>query len=351
MKRVIVVFALLILGLSVGLWLKVRENQAAQLRPSGGSGIIDGVEVDIAARIASRVVAVHVREGDTVTAGQLVAELDCRESRALLAAAEARLKSAQSTAAAAGAQVDAALGSARAAAAGIRVAGAQSQALRAGAEASARQKRRVERLQGEGGATASDLDTVSTKVQQLGEQLDALQAQRSAARGQAAAARAQAEAARNQAEAALAAVAAARADVERTRTLVEECGLRAPLSGLVQTRAREPGEVVLPGTRILTVVRLDEVETTFYLPNRELAAVAPGKSVTVVADPYPGERFKGRIFAVAAQAEFTSRNVQTREDRDRLVYAVRVRLPNPEGKLRPGMPVEVSIDGTGGGRP
>jgi HlyD family secretion protein len=350
MKRVAVIFTLLAAGLVVGLYVKLREDRAIRLRPSGGSGTIEGTEVGLAARIPSRIIAVNAREGDVVRRGQVLVELDCRENKALLAAAEARLSAARSTAAAARAQVEASLGSARAAAANINASSAQSQALNATRDLSARQQKRIARLQGEGGATASDLDQVSTQVRQLGEQVSALRAQQNAARGQAAAARAGADAAGKQAEAALATVTAAQADVERARTLVDECQLRSPLDGVLQTRALEPGEAVLPGTRVLTVVRLDEVETTFYIPNRELAAAAPGKPVTVVADAYPGQRFAGRIDWVSAEAEFTSRNVQTREDRDRLVYAVRVKLPNPEHKLRPGMPVEVAIDGTGGGK-
>ena len=350
MKRIVVIFVVLAAGLSVGLWLKVRENRAAMLRPSGGSGVIEGVEVDLGARIASRILAVNAREGDAVKAGQVLVELDCRENRALLAAATARLQAAQSTAAAARAQVDAALGSARAAAASVSATGAQSQALDETRQASDRQRKRIERLQGEGGATASDLDQVATQVRQLGEQISALRSQQHAARGQAAAARASATATSKQAEAALASVTAAQADVERARTLADECQLRSPLDGVVQTRALEPGEAVLPGSRVLTVVRLDRVKTTFYLPNRELGAAAAGKAVTLVADTYPGQQFHGRVESVSAEAEFTSRNVQTREDRDRLVYAVRVELDNPERKLRPGMPVEVTIDGTGGGR-
>jgi HlyD family secretion protein len=350
MKRIGVVFLLLVLGLSVGLWVKIREDRAVRLRASGGSGTIEGTEVDLGARISSRILRVNAREGDVVRRGQVLVELDCRENKALLAAARARLLASQSTAAAGRAQVEAALSSARAAAANANASGSQSQALRETQEASARQQKRIARLQGEGGATASDLDQVSTQVRQLGEQLSALRAQQNAARGQAAAARATAEAAGKQAEAALATVTAAQAEEERARTLVEECQLVSPEDGVVQTRALEPGEAVLPGTRVLTVVRLDEVETTFYLPNRELAAAAPGKPVTVVADAYPAERFHGRIDFVSAEAEFTSRNVQTREDRDRLVYAVRVKLENPGRKLRPGMPVEVAIDGTGGGQ-
>jgi HlyD family secretion protein len=350
MKRIIILFVVLVVGLSIGLYVRVRDTRAAKLAPVGGSGVIEGVEVDISSRISSRIVAVHVQEGARVRQGQLLVELDCRESDALLVAAESRMRATQSTAEAARSQVSMALGSARAAAAGIKASGAQSQALLANRDLTKRHAARIQRLQGEGGATAQDLDQASTQVRNLGEQVQALQAQLSAARGQAAAAAAGADAARKQAEAALAAVTGAQAEVQRARTLVEECRLRSPISGVVQTRAFEPGEVVLPGTRVLSVVQLDEVRTTFYVPNRDLAAAAPSKAVTIAADAYPGVRFQGRIFSVGAEAEFTSRSVQTREDRDRLVYAVQVRLANADGRLRPGMPVEVSIDGTGGAR-
>lgn len=349
MKRILIIFAVLIVGLSVALGLKVCENRQIALRPAGGSGVVEGTEVDIVSRISSRIVKVRVKEGDKVKAGEVLVELDCRENQALLAAAESRLIAAQSSAAAAQSQVNAALGSAQAATAGVKANRAQAQALQANREATSRQARRIEQLQGKGGATASDLDQVTTQVKNLSDQIRALEAQTSAARGQAAAARAGAQVAHKQAEVALAAITAAKAEVERTRTLVEECRLTAPLSGRVQTRAYEPGEVVLPGTRILTVVALDEVKTIFYIPNRELAAAAPQRSVTVIADAYPGQRFSGAIVSISSEAEFTPRNVQTREDRDRLVYAVEVRVPNPEGKLRPGMPVEVTIDGTGKG--
>jgi HlyD family secretion protein len=114
----------------------------------------------------------------------------------------------------------------------------------------------------------------------------------------------------------------------------------------VLARSHEPGEVVLPGARILTIVDLSSLRTTFFLPNAQLADAAPGKKVEVIADAHPGRVFAGTILSVASKAEFTPRNIQTREDRDRLVYAVRVSVPNPDRALLPGMPVEVRIPGT-----
>jgi HlyD family secretion protein len=95
---------------------------------------------------------------------------------------------------------------------------------------------------------------------------------------------------------------------------------------------------------VLTISDVAEARTRFYLPDAELAAAAPGRKVMVRADPYPGQVFEGTIFYVSPRAEFTPRNVQTREDRERLVYAVEVRIPNTDLRLREGMPVEVAIE-------
>ena len=100
-----------------------------------------------------------------------------------------------------------------------------------------------------------------------------------------------------------------------------------------------------PGAAVLTIVDLSDLRTTFYLPNAELSVAATGKMVQIRADAWPSEQFSGKISRVSPKAEFTPRNVQTREDRDRLVYAVEVSVTNRDGKLRPGMPVEAVIEG------
>lgn len=343
MKRIVVVFVVLIATFSILLGIKVHEMNAEKLKPAGGSAVIEGVEADVTARIAARIENIAVEEGDAVKAGDVLVKLDCAEPDALLQAARARLAAAEHQAAAARAQVEAALGSANAAAAGVGAAGAQSQALRSNQEVTERQVKRIDRLRGEGGATESDLDRASAQADQLSKQLEALDSQTRAARGQARAAQAAAEAAKAQAEAAVNAISAAQADVLRAQALVAECAIVAPISGYVETRAFEPSEVAMPGTRILKLVRIDRVEATFYVPNRELASVSPGRAVTATADAYPDRTFNGTISRIASQAEFTPRNVQTREDRDRLVYAVTAVFDNPNGELRPGMPVEVTV--------
>jgi HlyD family secretion protein len=89
------------------------------------------------------------------------------------------------------------------------------------------------------------------------------------------------------------------------------------------------------------------MKATFYLPNAELGRAQPGADAELRVDAYLGEVFRGTVRHVASEAEFTPRNVQTREDRDRLVYAVEIQLDNPGGRLRAGMPAEVLLPGTG----
>ncbi len=122
--------------------------------------------------------------------------------------------------------------------------------------------------------------------------------------------------------------------------------MRAPRDGVVEDVPFEQGELAAAGAVLVKLIDLREVKATFYLPNAEVGAVRPGAKATVVADAFPGETFEGTVRTVAFEAEFTPRNIQTRTDRDRLVYPVEVTVANRDGKLRDGMPVQVSIPGT-----
>jgi HlyD family secretion protein len=104
---------------------------------------------------------------------------------------------------------------------------------------------------------------------------------------------------------------------------------------------------VSPGAVLVRLVDLSEPKATFYLPNAEVGAVRAGAPAQVVADAWPGKTFEGTVRTVSLEAEFTPRNIQTRTDRDRLVYPVEVTVKDPEHRLRDGMPVQVTIPGTG----
>lgn len=312
--------------------------------PSGGSATIEGDRVALSSKVGARLVELRVSEGDAVEEGQVVAVLDCAEPEASLTEAEARFQAAVEQADAALAQAEAAGAGKAAAAAQSEAAVLQADAVAAQRDAAARQAERVKAL--DDGTSAATLDQSTTSAEALERQTASASAAARAARLQVGLASGQAAAAAANARAAAEQVRAAEAVVARAELLVGECTVEAPRAAVVETLPFEVGELVGPRMPIATLVDLTEVTATFYLPNAELAAARVGMAAELVADAWPGETFSGTVRRVGAEAAFTPRNVQTRTDRDRLVYPVEVALPNPERKLRPGMPVEIALVGT-----
>ncbi|WP_242392259.1 HlyD family secretion protein [Anaeromyxobacter oryzisoli] len=345
MRRIVIVLVVFVLVLGGLIGYRLRSQARALAAPAGGSGEIEGTIVELSSRVGARIVEQPVREGQAVKAGGLLLRLDCADPAAALAEAEARLAAAQAQAAAAMAQVKASERSRVAAGAAEEAARAQAQALAAQAEAAERQAQRLANLPAD--VAASSIDLTQASAAQLTHQTAAAKAQATASAEQARAAAVNTGAAASQARAALAQVRAGEAAVARARLLVGECELRAPRDAEIQTLPHEAGELVAPGAVLVRLVDLSEVKATFYLPNAEIGAVKPGARAEVVADAWPGEVFEGTVRTVSLEAEFTPRNIQTRTDRDRLVYPIEVVVTNRDGKLRAGMPVQVSLPGTG----
>lgn len=341
MRRMAVVFGVLALVLAGLIALRLRAQAVAREAPPGGSGEIEGTEVNLSARITARIESQAVKKGQPVKAGDLVMKLDCSDQEAALREAEARLQAARAQAAAASASVDASRRNQEAAAAARAAAKAQAEALAAQRDAAARRAQRLESLTEDVSVEARDQSRAGADA--LTRQVEAAEAQARASAEQARAAENAIRASGAQAAAAEASVKAAEEAAARSRLLAEECLVKAPREGLVDDLPHEPGELVAAGQPLARLVDLSEVKAIFYLPNAEIGAARPGGRALVVADAWPGETFEGRVASVTAEAEFTPRNIQTRSDRDRLVYPVEVRLPNPAGKLRPGMPVQVTL--------
>jgi len=345
MRRVVIALAVFTLVLASLISLKVWTQARALAAPAGGSGQIEAVVVDLASRVGARVLEVKVREGQPVKAGDLLVRLDCSDPDAALAESEARLATARAQAAAAAAQRQSAVGAKAAARAGQSAAGAQAASLAAQRDVAERQAKRTSSM-GEA-VSESSLDQTQAAADGLRHQAEAASAQALASEAQARAADAGVGAAEAQARAAEAQVKAAEAAVARTRLLAGECELRAPRDAEVSKLPHEAGELVSPGAVLVRLVDLSTPKATFYLPNAEVGAVKAGAAAVVVADAWPGMTFEGTVRTVSLEAEFTPRNIQTRTDRDRLVYPVEVTVKDPEHRLRAGMPVQVTITGTG----
>jgi HlyD family secretion protein len=426
------------LALLVGLALGWAILSRARALPEGllqANGRIEGDHVTVASKFAGRVHRLAVREGDAVTAGQLLVVLDdtqvrARESQAtaqltqagarvtqataavreaeaaLVAARAARVQAhaAASQASAAVAAVDARLAAARSAltvlrsetvlaigSAEARVASAEAAVARAeaAAEQAAREAKRlswlyerelVDRQRSEQADLTSTVATKEllaarsalvqalralddarlgpTRVRVREDEVTALVAERAA---QAAALR-QAEAATAQAEASVGRVAATVAQAQaaqaqaagardqseaglvEARSVREDLTIVAPSAGIVTARLVEPGEVVAAGTPLLDLVDLDRLYLKVFVPEVQIGKLRLGLPARIHTDAFPDRPFPAVVRYIAARAEFTPKEVQTPDERVKLVYAVKLFLEaNPEHRLTPGLPADAVI--------
>jgi multidrug resistance efflux pump len=135
----------------------------------------------------------------------------------------------------------------------------------------------------------------------------------------------------------------AQANLDLIDAQIAKVTVTAPVDGVVLTRAGELGSVVNAGGTVLTLGRLDELTITVYVPEDRMGEVSMGQPARVTVDSFPGETFSATVTFIADQAEFTPRNVQTVDGRKNTVFAVKLKLSDNTGKLKPGMPADVSF--------
>jgi HlyD family secretion protein len=135
----------------------------------------------------------------------------------------------------------------------------------------------------------------------------------------------------------------AQAALNLIETQLSKLTLVSPINGTVLARAIEPGEMLVPNAPTYVLADLAHLTITVYVPEDRYGTVTLGQTATVTVDSYPGESFTATVSHIADQAEFTPRNVQTADGRKTTVFAVRLSIDNPDSKLKPGMPADVSF--------
>ncbi|MDP2994698.1 MAG: efflux RND transporter periplasmic adaptor subunit [Anaerolineales bacterium] len=150
----------------------------------------------------------------------------------------------------------------------------------------------------------------------------------------------QAQAAADQAHLA---VRQAEASLALMDTQIAKLTIIAPADGTILTRSIQPGEIVVPSASAMSLGRLDNLTITVYVPEDRYGEISLGQSATVTVDSFPGETFTATVSHIAGQAEFTPRNVQTIEGRTSTVFAIKLQVQDPDGKLKPGMPADVTF--------
>ena len=135
----------------------------------------------------------------------------------------------------------------------------------------------------------------------------------------------------------------ANANLGVSRVNLDYTVLRAPTAGVITVRQAELGEVVVPGTPVVTLADLDHIWLRAYIAESDLGRIRWGQDATITTDTYPGKQYHGRVSFIASDAEFTPKSVQTYKERVTLVYRIKIDINNAGHELKPGMPADAHI--------
>lgn len=326
MNKKIIIAGILAAGIGAAVLWKFAPWSA---RPADStvfaSGTMDATEIAVSFRVPGILRNRPVEEGSRVKPGELLAALDGRESAARLHQAEAAQQAAQARLkdleqgyrpqeiAEARAQAE----QARASQANLEEEARRSETLFHGGAAS-QQRRDRDRTAAVVSAQQSNAAWEHLKLLQSGYRPEAINA-----------ARAQ--------------LGEAQAAVEAARVNLEDLQVKSPVQGVVTRTHAEAGETLGAGRPVATVTDISRPWVRVYIPENQIGKVRLGAAAKIRVDTFPDREFDGRVSYVSSQAEFTPKNVQTQEERVKLVFAVNVTLDNRDGTLKPGMPADVTI--------
>ncbi len=377
MVRQIVVVLCLVTALAAGLFYSQWQSPRNVV-----SGFVEADEIRVGSRVGGRISEVAVQEGQAVAVGQVLLRLAPYDLQHRLAQAEAELAAAQADlervqsgnrpqeiaqAEAAVAVLQARLDKLIAGPLPEEIAVAEAQWKLAEAQLQ-RARSAFERVQqliqrGEGTLSQDEIDRVTEEYQVAQALVTARREElallkRGARKEDIAAARAELEKAqhalalaregfrREDVRKAEAAVAAARANVESLKAQMDELDVRAPADGIVSALDLRPGDLVAPNSPLLSLQERGRMWVRAYVPEGQLA-LQIGDHLPISIDSYPDRFFDGEVVFIASEAEFTPRNIQTTEERAKLVFRIKVAIEDPDRLIRPGLPADVWLEPPG----
>jgi len=349
-RRASVAIALLLLVAGAGTWYGLNATAA----PEGliqANGRIESDVVNVSSKLAGRIVSLGAREGDVVKAGATIARLDDRtldaqlqEAVSALATATARLDSARVSLAVMRKEVPVEISMAAANVNAARAAASRAQASESQYQ---RDAERAQRLFNDGSlpqqsAEQADLNWRNSRDQRLAAQADLARLEEAGKNAQLGPDRIRAR------EAELLSMDAARREAEarvsQAQSAVDDLQVVSPIDAVVTSRFVNAGEVVNAGMPLLELVDLDRLYLKVYVPEKEIGKVRRGLPARIYSDAFPGEPFDATVRYIGSRAEFTPKEVQTPDERTKLVYEVRLYLTrNPDHKLTPGLPADAVI--------
>ena len=327
MKKIIPIVILLAAAVAAGVYYYPRLTQkAAPVNQLTLSGNIEAHESLVGFKVPGRIVELPVEEGQQVAQGALLARLDDADLKQRIRIDEAAVGVRESDLA-------------------LTLAGTRHQEVKAAqqtmldAEADRSQKKldneRAQKLFATDEVSAQERDLAATALKRAEAIFKAAQQRYNEA----------VEGSRKE-------------DINIARANLNEAGaslglsqvnlsysiLRAPSAGVVTVRQAELGEVVAPGSPVVTIADLDHIWLRAYIAETDLGSIYWGQDAVITTDTYPGKQYHGRISFIASTAEFTPKSVQTFKERVTLVYRIKIDIDNSNHELKPGMPADARID-------
>ncbi len=286
------------------------------------SGNIEATEVDLSFRLAGQINTLPIEEGDHIKKGQIISTLDTDTLEAIRGSVQGDIAALTAT-------LDELEEGTRKEV--IESARAQAKAAESRLKNARDEYERYYPLLGQGAISESMFDAKQTAFKVAEEEFNNLSERlaelEKGPREQ------EIRAARSRLE-------KAKWDFKKIELDIEHSTLLAPTDGAVLVKANELGEVVLPGATVATVAEIDKVWLKGYIGEKDLGLVKLGQKANITTDSFPGKIYEGVVTFISSRAEFTPKNVQTREERVKQVYRVKITIANPEQELKIGMPAE-----------
>ncbi len=327
MKRRLPVLILMAALIAAGAYFYPRiTNKAKPENQLTLSGNIEAHESLVSFKVQGRIIDLPVEEGQWVEEGALLARLDDADYRQKVRIDEANVNVRESNLA-------------------LTLAGTREQEVKASqqtmldAQADLQQKKldddRAQHLFSKEEISAQDRDRADTALKRAEATFQAAQQRYNEA----------VEGSRKEDVAiARANLTEANANVGLSRVNLSYTILRAPSAGVITVRQAELGEVVVPGTPVVTLADLDHMWLRAYIAETDLGRIRWGQEATITTDTYPGKQYRGRVSFISSSAEFTPKSVQTYKERVTLVYRIKIDVENPNHELKPGMPADAHVE-------
>ena len=343
-----IVIGCIIIGLGWFFW-----RQQANKLPDGflvAGGRVEGREIIVSSRVQGRVLSLLADEGNIVKKGQILAVLDSEQIQAQVVGAQENLRVAQLQKEQAGYDLEYARRNSDstiwAAQASIENVQAQLEKAQAVKEIAESNYQRYLQLYKDGAISAREFDSKKLDYESSMADVTAMIQVHEAAKANMAAAQSSKVAIdikQKQFEASQAGVESLRAKLAELQANQKELQVQSPVDGTVITRPVEVGQVVNAVSPLFLIIDLRNIYMKIYVPEQQIGKVHLGSEARIYVDAYPDRHFNGKVTKISDQAQFTPKNVETKEERVKLVFAVEVTVENPEGMLKPGMPGDVVL--------